>query len=128
MAKYIRIMQEREKEIAKLIEFLSDKSESFENPKLVMIGGYALRTFTTLARCTRDCDFVLRKGNGWNLDKIKKWLSKYLTIVNLEKHKDYGFMRCIKPVKIGGKSVKVSLDFMEGKVVGRKEKEQVFIG
>ena len=47
MARHIRIMQEREKEIAKLIELLSDKSRNFENPKLVMIGGYALRAFTS---------------------------------------------------------------------------------
>ncbi len=127
MTKHIRIMQEREKEIAKLIEFASDKSTQFENPKLVIIGGYALRAFVPLSRYTRDCDFVLKKEDGWNLDRIKKWLSKYLTIVNLEKYKDYGFMRCIKPVEIGGRIVKVSLDFMEGKVVGRKEKEQVFI-
>ena len=127
MAKNIRIMQEREEGVAKLMKLISDKSRRFECPKLVMIGGYALRAFTTLARYTRDCDFILKKENGWNLDKIKRLLSKYLTIVNLEKHKDYGFMRCIKFVPVGGKSVKVSLDFMEGKVVGRKEKEQVFI-
>jgi len=120
-------MQEREKEVAELIKLLSDKSAEFENPKLVMIGGYALRAFTALARYTRDCDLVLRKQDGWSLDKIKRWLSEHMTIVNLEKHKDYGFMRCFKSVKIGTKLVKVSLDFMEGKVVGRKEKEQVFI-
>ena len=50
MAKHIRIMQEREREIAEPIEFLSDKSQNFENPKLVTIGGYALRAFTSFAR------------------------------------------------------------------------------
>lgn len=92
-----------------------------------MIGGYALRAFTSLARYTRDCDSILRKENGWNPDRIKRWLSKYLTIVSLEKHNDYGFMRCIKSVKAGTRLIKVSLDFMEGKVVGRKEKKVVFI-
>ncbi len=120
-------MQEREREIAEPIEFLSDKSQNFENPKLVTIGGYALRAFTPLARYTRDCDFVLRKENEWKLDRIKKLMSKHMSIVSLEKHKDYGFMRCVKPVRVGGRLVKVSLDFMEGKVVGRSEKEQVVI-
>lgn len=127
MAKHIRVMEEREREMAKLLELLSIKSAQFENPEFIMIGGYALRAFTSLARYTRDCDFVLRKETTWKLDKIKKWLEEYLTVATLEKHEDYGFMRCIKPVKVGNKLVKVSLDFMEGKVVGRKEKDQVFI-
>lgn len=41
MVKYSGIMNLREEEIAKLIEYLSKQTDRFENPKIVMIGGYA---------------------------------------------------------------------------------------
>ena len=37
MPKYIDIMRTREEEIAKLVEFLSEKSNGFEEPKLILI-------------------------------------------------------------------------------------------
>lgn len=64
MARYIEMVKSKEEEIAKLIELLSKKSSGFNNPKLILIGGYALRAFTTLSRTTRDCDLVLPKKNG----------------------------------------------------------------
>ena len=61
MVKHSELMNQREEEIGRLIEYFSKKTEGFENPKIVMIGGYALRAFTSLSRYTRDCDFVLKK-------------------------------------------------------------------
>ena len=125
MVKHSEVMKLREKEISRLIEYLSRQTDGFENPKIVMIGGYALRAFTSLSRNTRDCDFVLKKLNGWNLDKIQKLLPKDLSTEVFEKRDTYGFLRCIKLLKVNGKSAKISIDFMEGEVRGRT-KEQVF--
>lgn len=60
MVKHFEIMNQREEEISRIIEQLSKQTDGFENPKIVMIGGYALRAFTALSRYTRDCDFVLK--------------------------------------------------------------------
>lgn len=125
MVKHSEVMKLREEEISRLIEYLSRQTDGFENPKIVMIGGYALRAFTSLSRNTRDCDFVLTKLNGWNLDKIQKLLPKDLSTEVFEKRDTYGFLRCIKLLKVNGKSAKISIDFMEGEVRGRT-KEQVF--
>ena len=125
MVKHSEVMKLREEEISRLIEYLSRQTDGFENPKIVMIGGYALRAFTSLSRYTRDCDFVLKKLNGWNLDKIQKLLPKDLSTEVFEKRDTYGFLRCIKLLKVNGKSAKISIDFMEGEVRGRT-KEQVF--
>lgn len=125
MVKYSEIMNFREGEIAKLIEYFSKQTGGFENPKIVMIGGYALRAFTALSRYTRDCDFVLKKLNGWNLDKIKKLLPKDLSIEAFEKRGNYGFLRCIKPLRVNGRRAKIAIDFMEGEVRGRTD-EQIF--
>lgn len=122
MVKHFEIMNLREEEISRIIEQLSKQTHGFENPKMVMIGGYALRAFTSLSRYTRDCDFVLKKSDGWNLDKIQKLLPKDLSIEVFEKRGSYGFLRCIKLLKV---VAKISLDFMEGEVRGRTE-EQVF--
>jgi hypothetical protein len=119
-------MNSREEEIAKLIEHFSKQTDRFENPKIVTIGGYALRAFTTLSRYTRDCDFVLKKSNGWNLDKIKKLLPTDLSIETFEKRENHGFLRCVKLLKINGRSAKISIDFMEGEVRGRTA-EKVFV-
>ena len=78
-----------------------------------------------LSEHTRDCNFVLKKLNGWNLDKIQKLLPKDLSTEVFEKRDTYGFLRCIKLLKVNGKSAKISIDFMEGEVRGRT-KEQVF--
>jgi len=71
LVKQIEIMQLREKEIGKLLEYISKKSEGFTKPKIITIGGYALRGHMPFSRYTRDCDFVLKKKNGWHLDSIK---------------------------------------------------------
>ncbi|MEM3407056.1 MAG: nucleotidyl transferase AbiEii/AbiGii toxin family protein [Nitrososphaerota archaeon] len=127
MAKYIEIVRAREEEVAKLIEYLSRKSNGFENPKLILIGGYGLRAFIPFSRSTRDCDFALKKENSWHLDKIKRWLAKEFSIENFEKKDNSGFMKCVKVIKIGRRHAKVSLDFMEGEVTGRTEKDIVRI-
>ena len=127
MVKHFEIMNLREEEIGRIIEQLSKQTDGFENPKIVMIGGYALRAFTSLSRYTRDCDFVLKKIDGWNLDKIKKLLPKDLSVEAFEKRGDYGFLRCIKLLKVNGRSAKISIDFMEGEVRGRMEEQVFFI-
>ncbi|MBS7612132.1 nucleotidyl transferase AbiEii/AbiGii toxin family protein [Candidatus Bathyarchaeota archaeon] len=125
MARYVEMVRAREEDIAKLIELLSEKSDGFENPKLILIGGYGLRAFIPFLRSTRDCDFALKKENRWYLDWIKKWLTNEVSIETCEKKDGSGYMRCIKLIKIGRKQVRVSLDFMEGEVTGRAEKDVV---
>jgi hypothetical protein len=114
----------REEEISRIIKQLSKQTDGFENPKIVLIGGYALRAFTSLSRYTRDCDFVLKKSDGWNLDRIHKLLPKDLSTEVFEKRDSYGFLRCIKPLKAGAK---ISFDFMEGEVRGRTDEQIFFI-
>lgn len=127
MVKHFEIMNLREEEISRIIEQLSKQTDGFENPKIVMIGGYALRAFTSLSRYTRDCDFILKKSNGWSLDKIQKLLPRALGIEVFEKRDSYGFLRCIRLLKIDGRSAKISIDFMEGEVRGRTEEQVFFI-
>jgi len=126
LVKHSEIMNPREEEISRILEQLSKQTDGFENPKIVMIDGYALRAFTSLSRYTRDCDFVLKKSEGWNLDKIQKKLPKDLSIEVFEKRNTHGFLRCIKLLKIDGSNAKISIDFMEGEVRGRTE-EQIFL-
>jgi len=127
LVKHSEIMNFREEEIGKLIEYFSKQTDGFENPKIVTIGGYALRAYTNFSRYTRDCDFVLKKQNGWNLDKIKKLLPEGLSIEAFEKRGNYGFLRCIKFLKINGGRAKISIDFMEGEVRGRTDEKVFFI-
>ena len=122
MVKYAELMNLREEEISKIIEQLSKQTNGFDNPKMILIGGYALRAFTSFSRYTRDCDFVLKKSDGWNLDKIQKMLSKDMNAEAFEKRGSYGFLRCVKLLKA---AAKISIDFMEGEVRGRTG-EQVF--
>lgn len=122
MVKHSEIMNLREVEIGKIIEHLSEKTDAFENPKMLLIGGYALRAFTSFSRYTRDCDFVLKKSDGWNIDKIQKMLSKDMSAEAFEKRDSYGFIRCVKLLKT---NAKISIDFMEGEVRGRTD-EQIF--
>jgi hypothetical protein len=122
LVKHSEIMNLREEEIGRKIELLSKQTKGFDDPKMVLIGGYALGAFTSFSRYTRDCDFVLRKSDGWNLEKIQNLLPKDLITETFEKRDCYGFLRCIKRLKSGAK---ISIDFMEGEVRGRTD-EQVF--
>jgi hypothetical protein len=120
-------MKLREEEVGKILEYFSERTDGFENPKIVMIGGYALRAFTAFSRYTRDCDFVLKKLDGWNLDRIRNLLPKDLSIEVFEKKGNYGFLRCIKLLGVDGGSAKIAVDFMEGEVRGRTEEQIFFI-
>jgi hypothetical protein len=42
-------MNLREEEISKIIEQLSKQTDGFDKPKMILIGGYALRAFTSLS-------------------------------------------------------------------------------
>jgi len=127
LVKYIDIMKTREEEIGKLVKLLADKSKKFTKPQLVMTGGYALRAFIPFSRSTRDCDFVLKKDAHWHLDVIRQWLPTGVSLDMLEKRNVYGYMRWIKLLKFDKKSAKASIDFMEGQVRGRTEKQVVVI-
>jgi hypothetical protein len=120
-------MKSREQEISRILGYLSKRTDGFENPKIVMIGGYALRALTSLSRYTRDCDFVLKKANGWSLDRIRKLLDKDWSMEVFEKRGICGFLRCVKLLEVDGRSVKISIDFMEGEVRGRTEEQRFFI-
>ena len=122
LVKHAELMNLREEEISKIIEQLSKQTDGFDKPKMILIGGYALRAFTSFSRYTRDCDFVLKKSDGWNLDKIQKMLSKEMSAETFEKRDSYGFLRCVKLLKA---PAKISIDFMEGEVRGRTD-GQVF--
>lgn len=125
MVKHADVMNAREEEIEKLINHFSRQTNGFENPKIVTIGGYALRAFTKFSRYTRDYDFVLKKPKGWNLDRIQTLLPEDLCIETFEKRDNYGFLRCVKFLQIDNRSAKISIDFLEGEVRGRTD-EQVF--
>lgn len=120
-------MRIREGEIFKLIELISRESKTFDNPELILIGGYGLRAFVPFSRSTRDCDFALRKEDGWQIDEIRGWFGRDISIEAFEKKNSSAFLRCIEPIRVGGKTMKVSLDFMEGEVTGRADKEVVRI-
>jgi len=122
LVKHTELMNLREEEISKILEQLSKQTGGFDNPKMILIGGYALRAFTSFSRYTRDCDFVLKKSDGWNLDKIQQMLSKEMSAEAFEKRDSYGFLRCVKLLKA---VAKISIDFMEGAIRGRTD-EQVF--
>ncbi len=120
-------MKIRENKIYEIIDLISQKSKSFTKPKIITIGGYGLRAFISFSRFTRDCDFVLKKKNGWNLDQIKDWLPKDVSIVAFRKEHDYGFLRVIKLLKFNRKSIKLAIDFMEGQIRGRAENQIILI-
>ena len=126
MVKHTELMNLREVEISRILRRLSDQTSGFENPKLVLIGGYALRAFTSFSRYTRDCDFVLQKNDeNWHLDKLQTLLSKEMCVDTCEKHEVYGFMRCVKTLSEG--NAKISIDFMEGQVRGRIDEQTFFV-
>ena len=127
MPKAIEFMKKREKELLKIIRKLSEKTNSFSNPELLLIGGYALRAFVSLSRYTRDCDFALRKTEGWKIDRLKDIMPRDFSVKALEKHGTYGFMRCMKFIRYNKLRIKVSIDFMEGEIRGRELKEVILI-
>lgn len=117
----------REGEVRKLVEWLRERTKGFDNPRLVLIGGYALRAFVPFSRATRDCDFALPKGDPWHTDTIKEWLPKEIAIAADEKREDHGFLRCLKVIGAGRQQAKVSLDFMEGKIISRATNQELVI-
>lgn len=127
MPRAINMMRRREEEIIKVVLNLSENTEGFSDPELIMIGGYALRAFIRLSRFTRDCDFALRKKDGWNIDELKTILPQGYSIEEEEKRGSYGFLRCIKFVKHDKVRVKVSMDFMEGEIRGRTPEDVILI-
>jgi len=124
----IDMMRRREKEILGALKHLSEKTDGFSDPRLLLIGGYALRAFVPLARFTRDCDFVVKKEEkGWTIDRLRVLLLEGFSIEHLEKRGSYGFMRCVKLVRHDDARVKVSLDFMEGEIRGRGPKDVILV-
>jgi hypothetical protein len=120
------MMRMREEKIFSVLESISQKTEGFSNPKLIVIGGYALRAYIPFSRFTRDCDFVIKKEDDWKIDEIKKLLSKEINIETFEKKDEYGFLRMIDFIEAGRNKIKISLDFMEGQVRGRTG-EEIFL-
>lgn len=117
----IDLMKRREDEIAELILMLAEKTKSFTEPKLVVIGGYALRAFVPFSRYSRDCDFVMKDG----LPAIKGFIPVNVSIETFERKEDYGYMRWVKFFGVKKKKVKLGIDFMEGQVRGREN--EVFV-
>lgn len=108
-------MTRREEEIGELVLFISKKSRSWTQPRLVVIGGYALRVFVPFSRYSRDCDFVLKEG----LDTVKAWKPATVRLEELRREDGYGFMRWSKPFGAGKTTVKLGLEFLEGQVRSR---------
>ncbi|MCR6691425.1 MAG: nucleotidyl transferase AbiEii/AbiGii toxin family protein [archaeon YNP-LCB-003-016] len=127
LPKVIELMKRREEEILNSLLFLSERTKGFTEPELIMIGGYALRAFIPFSRFTRDCDFVMMKRNGWNIERIKGFLPEGYLVEEEQKRNNYGFLRCMKFVKHNRTRVKVSIDFMEGEIRGREAKEAIKI-
>ena len=91
-------MRRREEEILRALKHLSEKTDGFSNPRLLLIGGYALRVFIPLTRFTRDCDFVAKKEE-WTIDWLRGLLLEGFSVERLEKRGSYGFMKCVKLVR-----------------------------
>ena len=61
------------------------------------------------------------------IDKLKEIMSKNYSVDAFEKCGTYGFLRCVRSVGYDKLRIKVSIDFMEGEVRGREEKEIILI-
>lgn len=127
MVNQIDVMRNREEAIAELIDTVSRRSRNFTEPPITTIGGYALRAFVPYSRYTRDCDFVLPRGRDWVIDTVSQWFADDLKVEALEKHETYGYLRMMRPFKMGGKSANVAIDFMEGEVRGRTDEQVIVI-
>ena len=69
---------------------------------------------------------LLQKKNGWHIDELHNNLPGF-SIEHKEKKNSYGYMRCIKFVKHDKAKIKVAVDFMEGEIRGREEKDVIII-
>lgn len=107
-------MREREQEIGQLVSLLAEKSHAFTRPKMVVIGGYALRAHLPFSRYSRDCDFVLEKG----LDYVNAWRPSGISLETMDR--GAGLMRWSKPFGQGKLKANLGLDFMEGTVTTRE--------
>lgn len=108
-------MRRREEKIADFVFWLSDKCGNFTRPKLVVIGGYALRAYVPFSRYSRDCDFVLKDG----LDVVRAWKPSDVVEASFEREEGHAFMRWSRTFVLGRQKVQLGLDFMEGQVRGR---------
>ncbi len=120
-------MQAREQRIAELIQLLQRKSQNWQRPPIIMIGGYALRAYIPFSRYSRDCDFAIPKGRGWKIDTIEKWFPS-MTVETKEKRNGFGYLRLIELLRPGKHKVKIALDFMEGEIQGRSGEAFVLDG
>ena len=118
----LNIMEIREEAISEILERLSSLTDGFTNPKLILIGGYAFRAYVDISRHTRDCDFVIRQSD---LEQITEWLG--LDVQAFHQEEGFGYLRLLKLHKIGNRDVKLSFDFMQGKVTGRTEDDRIAI-
>ncbi len=88
----------------------------FPSPKLISIGGYALRAFIPFLRYTGDCNFALRNMGKWKIDILKSIMPRDYSAEVFEKYGTYGFLRCMKFVRYDELRIKVSVDFMEDEI------------
>jgi len=93
-------MKLREERIAELIEAVRRNSHTFKKPRLIVIGGYALRAYVPFARYSRDCDFALSLGKKSNLDKVVQWFPQ-LMIEAKEKKGGFGYLRLFELIQAG---------------------------
>lgn len=117
---HYQIMQMREDELGKLIEFMSEKTNDFTKPKLILIGGYALRKYIPESRFSKDCDFVFKSVEGVDIWAIRGWANKELQIGAFKKEKEYGFIKFKKIIETKNVKIPVSIDIYENQIRGRK--------
>ena len=115
-----RFLDDRERRIGELILIVGKKTHGFIKPPVIVIGGYALRSFLPFTRYSRDCDFAIPKAKGWVIDSVPSWFSG-LSAEAKETVDDWGFLRMVQLVG----RVKIGLDFMEGEIRGRESERIV---
>ena len=62
MPKYVELMRKREEETGCLLEVIGEHTDQFRNPRVLTVGGYALRAYVPFTRYTRDCDLLAARG------------------------------------------------------------------
>jgi hypothetical protein len=72
LVKHSEIMNLREEEIGRKIELLSKQTKGFDDPKMVLIGGYALGDFTSFSDIQEIATLFLgnRMAGIWKRYKI----------------------------------------------------------